>query len=162
MKLPFLAVCSCCIHLKNTLTTTRQDHSSLFDLLSMLTALGVYSVQCMNMKLSSRVNFKNRRMALLSILLRNVFILIKHCARDFWKTTRHWDMSPRISALWLVRWEVCIQRNVKFGHIPPRLTKERLNSSDPRWRRVCLECLDATRYVKKQVRKKKTWMNPPR
>ena len=33
--------------------------------------------------------------------------------------------------------------------------KERLNSSDPQWRRVCLECLDATRYVKKQVQKKK-------
>ena len=48
-ELPLLTVCSCCIHLKNTPTTTRQDHSGLFDLLSMLTALGVYSVQCMNM-----------------------------------------------------------------------------------------------------------------
>lgn len=48
MKLPLLAEYSCCIHLKNTPTTNRQDHSSLFDLLSMLTALGVYSVQYMN------------------------------------------------------------------------------------------------------------------
>lgn len=49
MKLPLLAVCSCCIHLKNTPMTTRKDHSSLFKLLSMLTALGVYSVQSMSM-----------------------------------------------------------------------------------------------------------------
>ena len=40
-------------------------------------------------------------------------------------------------------------KKCKIWHIPPRVTKERLNSSDPRWRRVCLECLDATRYVKK-------------
>ena len=43
----------------------------------------------------------------------------------------------------------------KIWHIPPRLTKERLNASDPRWRRICLECIDATRYVKKQVQKKR-------
>ena len=48
-NLPLLTVCSCCIHLKNRPTTTRQDHCGLFDLLSMLMALGVHSVQCMNM-----------------------------------------------------------------------------------------------------------------
>ena len=46
-------------------------------------------------------------------------------------------------------------KRCKIWHIPPRLTKERLNASDPRWKRVCLECLDATRYVKNQVKKKK-------
>ena len=46
-------------------------------------------------------------------------------------------------------------KKCKIWHIPPRLTKERSNTSDPRWRRACSECLDATRYVKKQVKKKK-------
>ena len=94
-------------------------------------------------------------MAVLSILLRTFFVLIKHCAPDFWKMSRHWDMSPRISALRLGPREVC-----KIWHIPPRLMKERLNASDPRWKRVCLECLDTTRYVKKQVKKKKNLDEP--
>ena len=46
-------------------------------------------------------------------------------------------------------------KRCKIWHIPPCLTKERLNASDPRWKRVCLECLDASRYVKNQVKKKK-------
>ena len=46
-------------------------------------------------------------------------------------------------------------KKCKISHIPPRLTKERLDASDPRWRRVCFECLDTTRYVKKRVQKKK-------
>ena len=51
-------------------------------------------------------------------------------------------------------------KKCKIWHIPPRLTKERLNASDPRWKRVCLECLDTTRYVKKQVKKKKNLDEP--
>lgn len=46
-------------------------------------------------------------------------------------------------------------KKCKIWYIPPRLTKERLTASDPRWRRICLKCLDATRYVKKQVQEKK-------
>ena len=51
--------------------------------------------------ISSRSNLKNRRMALLSILQRTFFALIKPCAWVFWNG--HWHISPRISALWLGR-----------------------------------------------------------
>ena len=100
---------------KNTTTARRQDHSSMLDLLSIYYVDGSWSspcqVQCKKIWLyiSSRSNLKNRRMALLSILQRTFFALIKLCAWVFWKTSRHWDMTSRIFPLRLGRWEVCIQ-----------------------------------------------------
>ena len=59
-------------------------------------------------------------------------------------------------------------RSCKIWHLPSSRQElassstSRSNASDPCWKRVCTECLEVSRYVRKQLRAKKTWMKPPR